>query len=298
MIPNRWQRGIIHRIGRYLHPLWPGQVEDPVFVVGCPRSGTSIFGRILGQQSNFLYLHEPRFIWRNIDPEFNVWRGDGDYFGRLVWRADDGGRRRQQRLGQWLHLALTVAGQERLIEKMPLNVFRLEWLAARFPQATFIHVLRDGRDVALSLEKAIRRWFSAQRGYPSDYWRASWHYQMFVEYARARPALRHRVDLIKPDDSNYVRGLLVWACAASAGRCAGDAIGPERYYEVQYEALVQDPAQTLRQLFHFLGETPDEAMLTFAQTQLHGRSLHKPDPAPQKTKQLVGDLLTQFGYTD
>jgi hypothetical protein len=40
-----------------------------------------------------------------------------------------------------------------LVEKLPENSFRVRWLSAIFPAARFIHIIRDGRDVALSLRQ-------------------------------------------------------------------------------------------------------------------------------------------------
>lgn len=295
-IPNRLQRLLIRRAGIYVHPVWPARIETPIFVVGSPRSGTSIFGRILGQQPNFLYLYEPRVIWRTIDPDFNVWRGGEAHHGQLVWTAGDGTSRHRERLARWLHFASFVGRGRRVVEKMPLNVFRLEWLAAAFPQARFVHVIRHGGDVALSLQKAVERWFSRERGYPPHYWENSWHYQMFVDYARRHAELTNLAENVGDEESNFERGLRVWAACVHAGRHAGEKIGAARYREIRYEELVQDTASSLVQLFHFLEEEPDSDVLAFAREQLHARSIAKPQAALLREKDAFAPILERYGY--
>ena len=294
-LSGRLHRGLTRRIGKALHPFWPGEIQDIVFVVGCPRSGTSVFGQILSRHRHFLYMHEPRYIWRHVDPALNIWRGHGTR-GRLVWRAGDVDEETGRRLARWFHLALTLGLRRRLVEKMPLNVFRLPWLAATFPRAQVIHVVRHARDAALSLQEAVARWFSAERGYAPGHWATSWNYAMFEDYARGVPALRDRVPLVRARDDDYARALLVWACSVWAGRRAGDDLGAGRYFEVRYEALVDDPAAELQRVSDYLGEPVDPATVAEARAVLHHRSVHKPDPDPALTRAIAGDLLAELGY--
>lgn len=293
----RLHRGLTRRLGQVIHPFWPGEIRDVVFVVGCPRSGTSVFGRILSHHPELLYMHEPRYIWRRINPQLNVWRGHVTH-GRLYWDASDLDDGERQRLARWFHLALTLGFRRRLVEKMPLNVFRLRWLAASFPEARFIHVVRHGRDVALSLQESVARWFSAERGYEPGHWATSWYYLMFEEYAEGVPVLRDRLPLVRAAEDDYARALLVWLCSMWEGHQAGRELGQEQYLEVRYESLVADPAGELQRVFGFLGESVDPATVDYARTVLHGRSVHKPDPAPQTTQAIAGTLLAELGYEE
>jgi hypothetical protein len=111
-------------------------------------------------------------------------------------------------------------------DKTPLYVQYIPHIAAIFPQAQFIHVIRDGRDAALSA-------------------RAKWGRE------------KRYMDL------SYV--LRNWVRNVEAGQAAGDWLGGSRYYEVRYEALVTEPEQTLRGVLAFLGEAYDTAVLAFQQ---------------------------------
>jgi hypothetical protein len=111
-------------------------------------------------------------------------------------------------------------------DKTPLYVRYIPEIQTIFPEAQFIHVLRDGRDAALSA-------------------RAKW--------GQDRPYM----------DLSYL--LRNWVRNVQAGRAAGDRLGPQQYYEVRYESLVSDPAGTLQAICAFLGERYDPAMLDFQQ---------------------------------
>ena len=121
-----------------------------------------------------------------------------------------------------------LRGRPRWAEKTPLNVRHLDWIAARFPEARIIHVLRDGRDVVCSMrEHPDRRWVAG-----------GW-----VKVHRPQP--------IEAYAARWVRD-------TTAGmRMRGDP----RYREVRYEDLVANPVETVSGLCEWLGESVDAAWL-------------------------------------
>ena len=250
----------------------------------------------MGQHPDFLYMREPRYIWRDVEPRLNVWRGHPTQ-GVLYWDDDDVNERVRHSLARWFHLALALSRRRRLIEKMPLNVFRMTWLAASFPQAKFIHVIRHGRDVALSMQQAVeKRWFSTERGYPEGYWQSSWNYLIFEQYAEDNPELCDRLPFVRESTDNYVRSLFVWLCCVWTGHQAGTQLGDDRYIEVRYEDLVQKPAVELNRVLGFLGESSCSAMIDHANSVLHGGSIRKSDPNPEATHRIAGAMLHELGY--
>jgi hypothetical protein len=95
-------------------------------------------------------------------------------------------------------------------DKTPPNVTCIPLLARLFPESRFIHLVRDGRDVAPALVQAT--------------WRS-------VDLAGAA---------------------LDWQRMVGRGRRDGDGLGPQRYMEISYERLVEDPEPVIRQLCDFV----------------------------------------------
>jgi hypothetical protein len=106
-------------------------------------------------------------------------------------------------------------------DKTPEYALHIADLNRAFPQAQFIHIVRDGRDVYLSL--ASRRW--RDRGH--------------TPYELGR----------------------YWTRAVTAAGAAGAWLGPQRYLLVRYEDLVLDTRSTLERVTAFLGVEFEEAML-------------------------------------
>lgn len=100
-------------------------------------------------------------------------------------------------------------GKHRWGEKTPMYVQHIELLSFYFPYAQFIHIFRDGRDVAQSLHRRYKR---------------------------------------EPKCTIYR-----WKKLSAMGRQQGKIIGSDRYMEIKYEELTNNPENTLRNICYFLG---------------------------------------------
>jgi hypothetical protein len=168
-------------------------------------------------------------------------------------------------------------GKRRYGDKTPKHVENLSFLAEAFPEARFIHLIRDGRDVTSSF-------------------------------------LAHRLG-----PRNAAEGAIRWRRTVAGGRRDGRRLGPERYFEVRYEELVEDPRRHLQAVCGFIDLEFDDAMLSYhrdAERLLPNprlRSLHTNLSLPPRSglrdwrremtpsqvavfEALAGDLLQELGY--
>ncbi len=135
-------------------------------------------------------------------------------------------------------------------DKTPSYVQHMPVIQKIFPQAQFIHIIRDGRDTALS---AIDKWGSLRRAYLTDYY-----------------LLAH------------------WVRNVEQGRKFGQIQKEKNYFEVQYEDLVQDPEPTIRGICDFLDESFHPNMLDHTPLALQtiGSEGHVEVKAPIRTTSL------------
>lgn len=120
--------------------------------------------------------------------------------------------------------------------KTPGFVRKLHMLAELWPGAKFVHIMRDGRDVYLSVV---------------DWKKATAH----------KPKKKHGRRQTTWDEDPAVTAAIWWEWDVRLGREAGAELGAERYYELRYESLVAEPGAECRSLCSFLGVPYDEAML-------------------------------------
>ena len=128
-------------------------LSKPIIVVGSARSGTSFLGNILSTHPDLYYLKEPRLTWRygNDTKSDRLTSADAtpqvcDYI-----RNEFATRAKKQ-------------GGLRILEKSPSNSLRLEFVDQVFPDAKFVHIIRDGTQSVLSI---YRFWKDKSRGLPT-----------------------------------------------------------------------------------------------------------------------------------
>jgi hypothetical protein len=128
-----------------------GREERLVFVVGCPRSGTTFTGSALGSLPGFVDLDEVTPLKAALP--------------QLAALPADRAARELRGILERVRL-LGLARGLRGVEQTPETSFALPAALRAYPQALAVHVLRDGRDVVCSLLE--RGWFRGDRGGADD----------------------------------------------------------------------------------------------------------------------------------
>ena len=170
-------------------------------------------------------------------------------------------------------------------DKTTSYVRSIRTLHSLWPKARFIHLIRDGRDVCLSVinwndkAESLARWFPTWTQDPVST-AAVW-----------------------------------WKRNVQLGREAGQQLGPELYYEMRYESLVANPLKECEELCRFLALPHDMSMLRFHE----GRTKSEPGLSAKKAwlpvtsglrdwrdqmpaedlerfEALAGDLLEELGF--
>jgi len=109
-------------------------IPRPVFLIGCARSGTSILGEAIAAHPRVAYLFEVNSIWNELvpaKPDHRLERADATpEVARAIYQAF------------WKREGTSRGFARR--EKPKKHVIRIPFLAALFPEARFLHVMRDG----------------------------------------------------------------------------------------------------------------------------------------------------------
>lgn len=116
--------------------------ELPVFIVGMPRSGTSLIEQIVASHSQVFGAGELGEIGR-----ITTRLRDGSHANFSVHRLAEARRLAEAHLN---YLRTLGCGRPRVVDKMPDNIFELALIAVLFPGARIIFSKRDSRDTCLS----------------------------------------------------------------------------------------------------------------------------------------------------
>ena len=274
-------------------------VPDPVFVVGCSRSGTTVTYETLATAPQFLSFgwEVPQF-WNSLyGPLENDWYSEaaGAEHARPEHR-DAALRYFYQRLGAgWV------------LDKTCINVMRIPYLHQLFPQAKFVFIQRDGRDNISSMMDGWRM------GRTDGRFELSQFFGPFPEPVAINGGeFKEWSFFLAPGWREYNHASLEEVCAfqwIAANRMALDAknaIPPAQWIHLRYEDIFERPVAMFREAFAQLG-VPFTPELEARCANLQPTSVVKGTPKKQKWREhnpaaierilpMITPMLRELGY--
>jgi hypothetical protein len=123
-------------------------LDRPVFVVGCSRSGTTIFVDMFRQHRSIAEWSEAGGVFepRYFDPQIDHCKDESD-------ATEFAARRIRVLFG----LFTKLQNKQRFLNKHPQNSLRIPFIRAIFPEAQFIHLIREGCATSYSNYLQVKR---------------------------------------------------------------------------------------------------------------------------------------------
>ena len=245
-------------------------MSGPIFIVGTPRSGTTLAARILGKHSRLFMPGETHFFddiyaRRNElgDPQdlaarHRILQRLSTLYARynepedqervqklfadpiVIERLKMSCRTYQDILSAFMELQTRAAGKVRWGNNVPKDLFHLQEIQSFYPDAKFVLCMRDVRDFLLSYQNK---------------WRVS-----------SPDQVQRLQQLYHP-----IMTSLLWKASVKQMVRAQTFIPPDNLLLLRYESLVERPAETVRQLCDFVGEEFEADMLA---VDTHNSSFH------------------------
>jgi hypothetical protein len=259
-----------------------------VFIIGSPRSGTTLLGELLDRHPQVSQWYEPYFVWdhlfRSASHDERT-AADATIAVRRQVLRDFSRYRQKQRCSA-------------LIDKSPRNSLKIPFILEIFPRAKFIHLLRDGRDATLSIHKEwlrrsrvvrnpakggrfdyvgaieVIRNFLARQPFLPDKLRALWfetHGHLFNQTKQLN-RLRWKGEIgwgprFRGWEEVYAQTSLLqfnayqWLNCLQSIRQHWETIPASDRLAVRYEDLITHPEKNLNEIIRFIGVNPSQSFI-------------------------------------
>lgn len=212
--------------------------RKPVFIIGSPRSGTSVLAWGLAQHSDFWTSGETDFIYHlygqnHLEQAWHASGGDGG------WMMRHGVDREEFMRAAGLSINMLISRRtsgRRWVDQSPTYTAMVSTIADMIPDALFVHIMRDGRNVVQSM---VTSGFNT------------------------------------PWATDFPEACRTWAWFVDRAVQFG-AEAPDRYLALPYEFLSENPEACFAGLFEFLDAEYEEAPAEFLRTNRINSS-YQPD---------------------
>ncbi len=297
--------------------------DKVAFIIGSPRSGTTILGNILNHHPEIVEWYEPYYVWLKYfdNSKDDIWDipAKNGKTSHYIWR-------------EFVHYKKKM-GASLVIDKSPGHALNIAPILSVFPNSKWIHILRDGRDATLSINKEWRRreqivqkkdfiklvktarqmirrqplfrykfmalWFeltsnlslNPRRYLNKSKWQGNigWgpRFKGWDEYLESHTAIEFNA--------------MQWHQLIKAVHSSWASIPKNNKLEIRYEKLLQNPRQYLTSILNFLGFSPENDFFNVIPS-LKSNNFNKwktefTQREIELIKPILSPMLDELGYT-
>ena len=282
--------------------------DPPLVIIGAARSGTNMLRDLLCSLEPFATwpCDEIQYVWRHGNREFAT----DEFTAEMADPKTIAFIRKQ-----FAKFAKMHPGKQ-IIEKTCANTLRCEFVQRVLPEAKFVHIIRDGRDVAAS---ASIRWnagldleylFKKARYVPMGdvpYYASRYLGSHFYRLTAGKKRLSTWGPKFSGMSQAFAENDLPVGCAIQWKTCVSSAIeqlsrlDQSNVMTVRYEEATANPALTLTNICQFVGTDVDAAAIEALTSRVSKKSVGKwksqlTDSQVEGIEEKAGDLLNQLGY--
>jgi uncharacterized protein (DUF427 family) len=244
---------------------------SPIIILGAARSGTTMLANLLEMHDDVKYWEEPNIVWKYK----SAFLGHDAIPEHLAT---------EDRINYITEKFKLFAGSKIFMEKTPANCLRIGFITKVFPSAKIIHVIRDGRDVALSVKHQWERTRDNNKYYAPNEDQSNFReikkrlkkvksipiydlpsYSGLIfdsllsdlnikrKYKYWGPRFPGYQDYVKMDMSKIEIAAIQWKYSIETVLNYEHVLSSAQYIKIKYEDFIASPQTIMNDIMHFCG---------------------------------------------
>lgn len=299
-----------------------------VFIFGSPRSGTTLLENLLNHHPQIAEWYEPYYLWERFFPV-----PDTD-----IWQIRHLTKQVNKKIRSEFGIYRKKSGKPIIVDKTPPHAFNLKIIHQIFPEAKFIHILRDGRDVTLSIKKewdkrvniVRQKNLSGQIQLVTNMLKRQpyWRYRWMAIFHELQTSFSTNMTLSPKKIFNKARwkgepgwgprfegwqaylnshtpiefNAMQWVRSVEAVFSSWTNLPEKNKIEIRYEDLIQSPKNVLQKLFDLIHVAVSPAFFDKIPEINHHNSNKWENELSydeiKKIKPILSPLIDRLGYSD
>lgn len=279
-----------------------------VIIIGAGRSGTNMLRDILCS-------FEGVETWPCDEINY-IWRYGNAKFPTDELKPEHATEKVKNYIRKKFYNEARKKNAQYLVEKTCANTLRIDFVREIFPEAYFIHLIRDGRDVAVS---AYERWHApldipylfkkacfvpyADLAYYATKYFYNRIYKVFNKNKRLStwgPRFSGMDDIFR-NKNPYAACAYQWMKCVEAAMASKEKIPPQKILQIKYEEFVNEPVKEMSEVIDFLKIKVPLEKVQESVSKVSTKSVGRwKDKIPESEKMLImdeiGDFLKEIGY--
>jgi len=282
-------------------------INHPVIILGAARSGTKILRATIASSSDFVCIpYDINYVWKYKNYHVN--------HDELI--PDNLNNKIIEYIHKQFFRIIKNKKNKKMVEKTVSNSLRVDFVKKVFPDCKFIHIIRDGRDVA---ESSRRCWdaplelnYLIKKALNFPLKDAPKYAIQFIKYNLNKFAFSKKKikswgprfngidDIVKTHSLIELCGIQWLRCVESTLKSL-EKLSRDEYIQIKYEDLVQNPTKELRKIANFLEIRDFYSIKKFADKEIKSDNVGKwKKTLSEEEKRLliphIQSMLKRFNY--
>lgn len=237
------------------------QSDNPVFIIGTGRGGTTVLGTILSIHPEIGFFNEPKAIWYLLNHQDDILGNYTDKPGKYLFDKNDASEKISKKIKSIHSAFLRLTGNSVILDKYPEMIFRTEYVSNLFNNPRYIFLHRNPLDTISS----TALWSKTNGNENQDWWGVSkikWKIivEQLVPLDSELKKFQDEISLIKSQED---MACVEWICTMNKA-IEEKTKKPDSFFMISYEDIIESPESKISEICDFIGVKKDKKTLEYS----------------------------------